>query len=338
MVGCVVLQGGQVVGRGFHQRYGGPHAEPHALSEAGERARGATAYVSLEPCAHVGKTPPCTEALIAAGVARVVYGAADPGPESGRGHEHLVAAGIEVSGPHFDADRARRENPAFFHHAEVGRPWVTIKLAVSLDGKISERVGATTRLSGPEADEWVQGRRAGFDAILVGGATAHVDDPRLTVRGRQAPYRPPTRIVLDSRATVTATARLLRTPEGGPVVIFGTVDAPLEWQEALEDAGAAVYRVPPGPNGLDLESVMAHLAAANVRSILCEGGGVTARRLVDQGIAQRVDWIVTPHVVGPAGVLALPGPRLDLSELGWRAMEPARSLGQDTLIRLRRDY
>ncbi len=361
MVGCVVVQAGKVVGEGWHRELGGPHAEVHALAEAGPRARGATAYTSLEPCAHTGRTPPCTLALRAAGVARVVFGAADPGVGAG-GAAVLRAAGMRVDGPAFSPSRAAAYNPAFLHVARTRTPYLALKLALSLDGRIS-RAGEQTTLTGPPAHEHVHYLRAGFDAILVGANTMEVDDPRLTVRGPLRPRRAPDRIVLDSRARLSAEARLLRKDEEGRVRIFTRPDAPQGRARELRRCGATVHMVPgsaqaiQGSNsaassepartrgsspaggsagGLDLGAVLQVCYREGLTSLLCEGGGVLAASLLREGLVQRVYLFLAPRTLGPGSVPAFPGLDDSVWE-GWRPARPPAALGRDILWVLDRD-
>jgi len=243
-----------------------------------------------------------------------------------------------VNGPAFDPDRARLENPSFFHAAEVGRPWVVIKLATSLDGRIAEARGQATRITGAAADEWVQDLRSGFDAIMVGGRTAAVDDPRLTVRRAVAPIRAPLRIVLDSRAGVSPRARLF-TEGGGAVHLLVSEEAPRAWRDGVEAVGATLHAVPSAPSGgLDLNAALSVLAGLDVHSLLCEGGGVTATRLLQDDLAQRLQLLVAPTVLGPEGVPAFSDPVPHLDGAGWRRLGEPRSLGDDTLLSLRRTY
>lgn len=309
LVGCVLVQDGAVVAEAYHRELGGPHAEALALEDSGEAARGATAYVSLEPCRHEGRTPACTEALIGAGVRRVVFGASDPTPEAGGGAEVLRAAGLEVVGPVFDDLRARRENGPFFHAARHDTPWLSLKLATSLDGRIAAAPGVRTRLTGPEANREVHRLRAGFDAVLVGGGTARADDPLLTVR-EPVPMRcPPTRVVLDSRARLSPGAALFRDVEEAPVAVFTRDDAPEGAVRRLEEAGARVHPVPPASDGggVDLDAVLRTCRDAGLRALLCEGGATLAGALLRAGHLQRIHLFVTPHVLGEPGVPAFRG-------------------------------
>ena len=357
MVGCVVVQKGEVVGEGWHRELGGPHAEVHALAEAGERARDATAYTSLEPCAHTGRTPPCTGALLDAGITRVVVGAADPGAGAG-GAAVLRAAGMRVDGPAFSSARAASHNPAFFHVAHTGAPYVALKLALSLDGRIS-RAGEQTGLTGLPAREHVHYLRAGFDAIMVGANTMKIDDPRLTARGRPEPRRAPDRIVLDSRARMAPDARLLHEDDEGRVRIFTGVDAAADRVRVLRRRGATVHAVPyaaaqgvPEPDGrsrrracdaaapstgrLDLGAVLDTCFREGLTSLLCEGGGVLASSLLREERVQRLYLFLAPLTLGSGSVPAFPG----LDEAAWAAWRPAgppAAFGRDLLWVLDRD-
>ena len=334
MVGCVVVRAGEVVGEGWHREVGGPHAEVHALAEAGGRARGATAYTSLEPCAHTGRTPPCTRALIDAGVARVVFGASDPGAGAG-GAAVLRAAGTRVDGPAFPYARAVANNPAFFHAARQRTPYLALKLALSLDGRIS-RAGEQTALTGQPAREHVHHLRAGFDAILVGANTMAIDDPRLTVRGPLEPRRPPERVVLDSRARISPHASLFREVEAGPVRVFTGPDAPAVRLQALRSRGAAVHTVPRSESGVDLGAVLDICYQQGLTSLLCEGGGVLASSLLREGRVQRLHLYFAPRTLGPGSVPAFPGLE-STACAGWRTAEPPLALGRDLLWVLDRE-
>jgi diaminohydroxyphosphoribosylaminopyrimidine deaminase/5-amino-6-(5-phosphoribosylamino)uracil reductase len=349
MVGCVLVRDGEVVGEGYHARFGGPHAEVVALEAAGDRSRGATAFVSLEPCAHYGQTPPCTLALLEAGVSRVVFGGADPGTESGGGAESLGRAGVEILGPVLTQEEAIRENAAFFWSAGSSmtptratpspeptpsipdRPHVTLKLALSVDGRINGPPGARTHLSGPEALNWVQELRAGFDGILVGGETARIDDPLLTVRGPRQPVRPPVRILLDRTAGIGGNARVFQDRGEGaaPVAIFVSRQAREAEMERLEALGAAVHPVRETARGLDLGEVMHVLRETGVHALLCEGGGRLAASLLEEGMVNRLHLLLAPALLGPDGVPAVDGtPSLN----GFVPSHTPQVLGRDVLL------
>ncbi|MDH3423934.1 MAG: bifunctional diaminohydroxyphosphoribosylaminopyrimidine deaminase/5-amino-6-(5-phosphoribosylamino)uracil reductase RibD, partial [Gemmatimonadota bacterium] len=280
MVGCVLVRDGAIVAEGFHQEFGGPHAEIVALERALTSAEGATAYVSLEPCNHHGKTPPCSGALREAGVRRVVFGAADPGEESGGGGDALRASGVDVVGPVWDEMEARAENPAFQHVARHGTPFVALKLAMSLDGRIAERPGKKTRITGIDAEHEVHRLRSGFDAVLVGAGTARTDDPRLTVRLVHPGRSPPRRLVLLPDGVLTPEAALFTDVADVPLHVFCRLDASEVAIEHLEDAGAHVHPVAHAGNELDLDAVLAVAWELGIRSILCEGGARLADSLL----------------------------------------------------------
>ena len=332
LVGCVIAGADGIVGEGHHALFGGPHAEIVALEAALGRARGATAYVSLEPCNHHGKTPPCAEALIEAGVARVVYGARDPGERSGGGAERLRAAGVEVVGPVWSEREGRAENPAFFHLARYETPFVALKLAMSLDACIAARPGERTRLTGPEAEREVHRLRAGHDAVLVGGGTARTDDPLLTPRLVESGRAVPRRIVLDSEGSLPPDAAIFRDRERAPVHVFVRDEASEAALERLESAGAHVHPVRRSEAGLALDEVFRACWDLGIRSILCEGGGRVAESLLRENRVNRLYLFIAPQTLGAGGVRAFPA---DAESLVWDAFEPAAfpSLhGRDTLL------
>lgn len=329
MVGCVLVLDGERVGEGWHEEHGGPHAEVQALRSAGDRARGATAYVTLEPCSHFGLTPPCTEALLEAGVRRVVYGAADPGTSSAGGGAVLTEAGVEVVGPVLPRSVAWSHNAAFFHNAEHQATFVSVKLAMTLDAKIGRARGERTHITGPEAERQTHYLRAGHDAIMVGSGTVLADDPLLTVRGAVKPRTPPVRIVVDSNAVLSTDASLFRDVDSTPLLVFTAEEAPEEKLEILEEAGAQVHPVAACAEGVDLRAVLRDCWKLGIRSILCEGGGVLASSLVRQELAQRLYLFVAPWVVGEGGVPGWPGPFSEDAWRGWSAVPVAAVLGRD---------
>lgn len=337
LVGCVLVRDGEVVGEGWHQEFGGPHAEIVALEAAGVAARGATAYVTLEPCDHEGKTPPCSRALAEAGVARVVFGNADPDPDASGGSATLRASGVEVAGPLWDRATGRAENRAFFHTARHGDPYLALKLAMTLDARIAAEPGSSTRITGPLAEASVHRLRAGFDAILVGAGTARADDPRLTVRHGPAPRVPPRRMVLDPDAGLSSDAALLEEADAVPVHVFTRRDAS-EWEmERLEEAGAHVHPVDEGSGGLDLDAVLSVTWEMGIRSVLCEGGAGLAASLLHQRRVHRLYLYVAPRTLGARGVPAFPD---DADTLAWDDFAPAfppELLGPDLLHVLDRE-
>jgi diaminohydroxyphosphoribosylaminopyrimidine deaminase/5-amino-6-(5-phosphoribosylamino)uracil reductase len=333
LVGAAVLRAGEhtVVGEGFHAEFGGPHAEVAALTQAGAEARGATLVVTLEPCAHQGKTPPCTDAIVAAGVRRVVAAIRDPDPRAGGGLERLRERGVETDVGVCAAEAAALNAPFLFAHEQAARPFVALKLATSIDGRIADRDGRSQWVSGPEAREYVHWLRAGFDAIGVGGTTALTDNPQLTARGAVVPRKPAVRVVFDRRAMLNTGVTLVRTAREVPTWVVASPQAPETSVSLLESAGVRVSR--PASLGLGL----AELREAGIHSLLCEGGGALGAKLLAEGLVDRLYWIQTPVWLGEGAVPAFPGVAdapLDRAPR-WLPVE-RRPLGPDTLLVLDR--
>lgn len=326
LVGAVVARDGVVVGEGAHREYGGAHAEVEALRAAGERARDATLYVTLEPCAHHGKTPPCTDAVLEAGIRRVVYAVEDPHPTAGGGGAALAAAGVDVQ-VGVERDAARRVNALFLFPLERHRPFVALKYAVSLDARIAARPGEATRVTGPDADAEVHRLRAGFDAILVGGATARIDDPRLTVRGAVVPRVPPARLVWSARADIPLDSRLVSTAREVPVWVVAADSAPGRRVAELEARGVTVLRVADGPGGIDPTAALRQLYGMGLRTILCEGGGRLGSALLSARLVDRLYLFQAPVLFGNGAVPAFIG--ADVRFHG--RVSGVRQLGTDTL-------
>ena len=337
MVGCVLTRDGERVGEGWHEEYGGPHAEVNAIRSAGDAARGATAYVSLEPCSHHGQTPPCSESLLKAGVARVVFGASDPGDETGGGGELLAQAGVEVVGPATDVRTFHEVDPAFFYTTRYQRPYLALKLAVSLDGRIAARAGERTPLTGDDANREVHRLRSGFDAVLVGGETARVDDPLLTVRYGLDPRILPTRIVLDPSAVLSPDASLFSTDSEAPVLIFATEAASVERVETLKDVGAQVEIVPQADGRADLKEMLERCWGLGIRSVFCEGGGRLATALTREELVQRLYLFKAPLTLGPQGVPAFGGGDSTPEDLGWSSTGEPIQFGPDLLLKYDRE-
>ncbi len=332
LVGAVVLRDGRVVGEGWHAEFGGPHAEIMALDAAGAEARGATLVVTLEPCAHRGKTPPCTRAIRAARVARVVCAVRDPDPAAGGGLAALGRGGVDaVTGVR--AEEAAAQNAVFlFSRMRGGRPFVALKLATSIDGRIADAGGRSRWISGAEAQAWVHWLRAGFDAIAVGGVTALTDDPELTVRGAVVPRQPPVRIVFDRRAMLNQGVRLVATARETPTWVVASPASPAANVTVLEANGVRVFR----PAGLT--EGLAEIRDAGITSLLCEGGGALGAKLLAEGLVDRLYWVQSPVWLGGEGVAAfpaLPSAPLDAAAR-WTAVE-RRALGADTLLVLDRE-
>lgn len=295
-VGAVIVQQGEVVGEGWHAEYGQAHAEVAALRAAGPRAHGATAYVSLEPCNHTGKTGPCSEALIAAGVSRVVFAAHDPNPKAAGGAVRLVAAGVEVRSGVLDRE-ARDQNAAFFFAAQgADRPFVTLKLAVSIDGAIVDASRQPGWLTGEEARAAVHVHRADSDAIAVGIGTVLADDPALTVRHAPSPRRPPLRIVFDHSARLPLDSQLARSARELPVLVVTDGSSP-DAERALRAAGVETVAVETAAEALR------HLGTSGVRQLLVEGGATLGSSLLAAGLVDRLVIFQAPVILG-AGALS----------------------------------
>jgi diaminohydroxyphosphoribosylaminopyrimidine deaminase/5-amino-6-(5-phosphoribosylamino)uracil reductase len=332
LVGAVVLKDGAPVGEGWHAEFGGPHAEAVALAQAGDQARGATVVVTLEPCAHRGKQPPCADALIRAGVRRVVVAVPDPNPVAAGGAARLRAAGIEVEIGLFRAD-ASAQNAAFLRALrEPSRPFVALKLATSVDFRIADAQRRSNWISGPQAREYVHWLRAGFDGVAVGLGTARADDPSLTVRGEVKPRVAPTRIVFDRGLELALDSALVRTAREVPVVVIGAPAASAERARLLEARGVRVL-LADGPG-----AALRALRTDGIGSLLVEGGAGTAGLLLRAGLVDRFVWIQAPLWLGDGGVAAMRGvPDIGLeSVMRWHAVE-RRALGEDTLLVLDRD-
>jgi diaminohydroxyphosphoribosylaminopyrimidine deaminase/5-amino-6-(5-phosphoribosylamino)uracil reductase len=292
LVGCVIATpAGEVVGEGFYVYEKLKHAETYALEQAGTRAQGATAYVSLEPHAHHGRTPPCTDALIKAGIARVVAPTEDPNPKvSGKGFAHLRSTGLEVSVGLLSRE-AERLNEKYLHFMRTGRPFVHLKLASSLDGKIATRTGDSRWITGAESRARVHELRHDYDAILIGVGTALADDPWLTDRSEKKRRRPLLRVVLDERLELAADSKLVQTGAESPVLVFGgtaTSDSLEHVVEVVRDAA----------NGRNLSLVLAELGKREIQSVLVEGGANVAGKFLDAGLVNKVSFFIAPKIIG----------------------------------------
>jgi diaminohydroxyphosphoribosylaminopyrimidine deaminase/5-amino-6-(5-phosphoribosylamino)uracil reductase len=333
-VGCVIVRDGECVGEGWHERAGGPHAEVAALAVAGERARGADLYVTLEPCCHVGRTGPCTEALIHAGVQRVYAAIEDPNPRvAGRGIQQLEAARISTH-VGLGAARARELNRGFIQRMRQARPWVSFKVAHSLDGRIALADGSSRWISGEAAREDVHRLRAEAGAVLVSSATVLADDPALTVRIKGV-QRQPDRIVLDSRARVPDSAKVWM-PGAGRIALVGPgVLAAAHARLAAQ--GVGVFACALGETGgLDLHAVLAELARQAINEVLVECGGQLAAAFLQAGLVDEVVAYVTPQLLGSDALpmVRMPGPASLTQALRFGLFDVV-TLGEDVRIRLR---
>lgn len=322
LVGCVLAQGERVVGEGWHQRAGGPHAEVFALRAASAQARGATAYVTLEPCAHHGRTPPCCDALIEAGVARVVCALGDPfHAVNGRGLQRLRAAGIAVEHGLMEA-AARQQNRGFLSRIERGRPWLRIKLAMSLDGRSALASGESKWITGAAARADVQRWRARAGAIMTGGGTLRVDDPRLTARV-DGDCEAPLRVVVSSRAEMPADAALLAEP--GAVLL-----AHVEGNAAPMNDRVETLALPAGAGGVDLAALLAALAARGINEVQVEAGPLLCGALLAAGVVDELLIYQAPLLLGERGRPLLAGidPADMRARVGLRLIEQ-RQVGDD---------
>ena len=302
-VGCVLVRAGEIVGEGWHEKAGEPHAEVHALRAAGERARGATAYVTLEPCSHHGRTPPCAEGLIAAGVARVVAAMQDPNPlVAGRGLALLQAAGIETACGLLE-NEARELNIGFVSRMTRGRPWLRLKAAASLDGKTALNNGVSQWITGPDARRDGHRWRARACAILTGIGTVRDDDPQLLVRDVET-TRQPLRVVVDSRLETPLTARIL---QGGPVLVAAAVDDQ-EKADLLRSAGADVLVLPNADGKVELPALLAELGRRGINEVHAEAGFKLNGSLLREGLVDELLLYLAPCLIGhqASGLFNLP--------------------------------
>ncbi len=336
-VGAVVVRDGQVVAEGWHHAAGQPHAEIEALAAAGEAARDADLYVTLEPCCHYGRTPPCTDAIIAAGIARVIYACSDVDPRvAGQGETILKAAGVEViSG--LLGDEAKRTNEAYFKHKRTGLPFVTLKLACTLDGKVAGRTGDSKWVTGEQAREYVHQLRDQNDAVMVGIGTVLSDNPALTTRLPGDEGRDALRVVVDTQARTPADAAVIGPDsEAGCLIAVGQ-SAPEERVKALRTAGAVVVALPEDDRGVDLQALMAELGRRDVMGLLCEGGPRLAGSLLAAGLVDRLLLFYAPKLLGDAQALdAVVG--LDIAQMAQAlhlSIDDVERFGDDILLTVR---
>ncbi|GAC1337373.1 MAG: bifunctional diaminohydroxyphosphoribosylaminopyrimidine deaminase/5-amino-6-(5-phosphoribosylamino)uracil reductase RibD [Myxococcales bacterium] len=349
VVGAVLVRNGRAIAAGHHAQAGGPHAEIAALRAAGARARGAAIFVTLEPCNHFGRTPPCTDALIAAGVARVVYGSTDPNPSvRGHGARRLRAAGVEVVAGVL-RDDCDASNEQWFNYITRGLPWVHLKAAVTLDGKLATAAGDSRWVSGAASRQHVHHLRDSLDAVLVGIGTALADDPRLTVRlprqGRAAgaagtgvPPRDPLRVVVDSSARLPPTALMLRQRSRAATLVAVTARAPRSRRAALERAGAAVLPCrADGAGRVDLRDLLRRLARTGVTSVLVEGGAGLLGSFLQRDLWDELSLFLAPRVAGAGGLswAGFPGSRAMRAALPVGPLR-VRPVGEDLLVSARR--
>ena len=325
MVGAVVVRDNRIVGEGYHARYGAEHAEVVAMRKAGAACRSATLYVTLEPCRHAGKTPPCTDAIFACGINKVVYAVADPTPVAGGGAAELREAMLEVEGGLLESE-AKELNAPFFNSIQTDLPWTTLKLAVSMEMAIANERGSTTWLTSPESRAEVHRMRAGVDAVGVGVGTIIADDPHLNVRDAPKPRKAPARVVFDRNLRTPLQSKVVFTARDTPTIVLTSSMAPLAKADALRDSGVHVLAA------TDLRDGFRRLRAAGIQSILVEGGATIASAVVDEGLVHRLVIFQAPVSLGAEALHAFDGAssrligRLEL----LRVLE-RREIGPDTV-------
>ena len=333
-VGCVIVdERGAIAGEGWHRRPGTPHAEADALAMAGERARGGTAFVTLEPCAHQGRTPPCADGLVSAGVRRVVVALEDPDPRvGGRGLARLRSAGIDVVlGP--GATAARRSLAPYLHHRRTGRAWCLVKTAMTLDGKVAAADGSSRWITGAAARTDAHRTRTESQAVVVGAGTAMADHPSLTARDVDPPAeRQPLRVLLDGRGRVPATGPLF-DPALAPTLVVTTDAAPMAVVDTWRAAGAKVETVPAAPGGVDLVATLDLLGRLDVLQAMVEGGPTVHGALLDAGLVDRLVAYVAPKLLGPRAVPAFsqPHPASIADAEDWQLVSTT-TLGDDVRV------
>jgi len=327
LVGCVIVdRSGTVVGEGFYVFEDVNHAETIALRQAGDKAQGGTAYVSLEPHAHHGRTPPCTDALIEAGIQRVVAPIEDLNPKvSGKGFAHLRNAGVDVH-TGLLAEEASKVNEAYLHFMRTGRPFVHLKLAVSLDGKIATRTGDSRWVAGPESRARAHELRHEYDAILVGVGTALIDDPQLTDRSGMKRRRPLVRVVLDNRAQLRETSQLVASAKEWPVLLFVGPEADDSRLKEMEDQGVEIAKT----SDRDLLPLLDELGKRGLQSLLVEGGAGIAGEFIDAGLVNKATFFIAPKIVGSVEALSA------VKGIGVELMRDAHTL-KDVMISQRGD-
>ncbi|KUG03775.1 diaminohydroxyphosphoribosylaminopyrimidine deaminase [hydrocarbon metagenome] len=301
MVGAVIVKDGQIIGEGYHQKAGTPHAEIHALKNARHKARGASLYVSLEPCCHHGKTPPCTDAIIEAGIQRVIIAVLDPNPKvAGKGAKILQEAGIEIRVGVME-EAAVYLNEIFFKHIQKGIPFVAIKTAMTLDGKIAARTGDSRWVTGPEARKYVHRLRNTYDAILVGIGTVLADNPRLNTRLDEEAGRDPIRLIIDSCLELPLDSVIARSSREQPTIIFCGTDSDDKRAQDLAALGVEIIKLELEEDQVPLSTVMSILASREITSVLVEGGAEINASFIKQKLVDKLYWFIAPKIIGGRG-------------------------------------
>ncbi|HZD59254.1 MAG TPA: bifunctional diaminohydroxyphosphoribosylaminopyrimidine deaminase/5-amino-6-(5-phosphoribosylamino)uracil reductase RibD, partial [Anaerolineae bacterium] len=329
MVGAVILKGDRVVGEGYHKRAGEPHAEIYALRNASEDVAGATMIVSLEPCNHFGRTPPCTEAIINAGIKKVVIGMIDPNSKcTGDGIKRLIDAGIEVDYGLL-ADEVARQNEVFIKYITTGRPFITVKAAISLDGKIAEAPETSTPITGEEAKKRVHELRNEYDAIMVGIGTVLADDPLLTTRLERDDVKNPTRIVVDSRARLPLSSRVSSTTRDVRTIVAATSLASPSNIDGLRAKGMEVLKLGSRNGSVDINLLLEELGRLEVSSVIVEGGGNLIASFVRANLVDKYLIFIAPKLIGERGVDFIGGKLKSIEEV---RIERVERVGEDLLI------
>lgn len=332
-VGAVVVKNGKVIGRGYHRKAGGPHAEIYALRQAGPRASGATLYVTLEPCSSWGRTPPCTDAILASGITRVVCAVSDPNPKhAGKGFTVLRKAGVTVECGVGAAEGLEILRP-FTSSMICARPYLTVKLATSLDGRIADYSGCSQWISGPKARTLVQGLRRRADAILVGAGTVSQDNPSLMPRPDKG--RRPYRVIVDAMGRVPARSRVFTDEFAACTILATTKRCPLRQREAYKKCGAQVIILPSSGQGVSLVALMRALQAIGVMHVVCEGGGRLVGSLLKAGLVDEMVMFVAPVILGAQGLASVGAVDWALPKAPRMSVVESSRVGDDVMIRLR---
>ena len=333
-VGAIVAKNGEVVAKGYHRQAGTPHAEVVALASAGDRAAGATIYVTLEPCNHTGRTPPCTDKILAAGITRVVVGMNDPNPlVKGSGNDYLAERGLDVASGVL-AEECRKLNRFFIKYITTGLPWVIMKAGLSIDGRIATATGHSNWITGEDSRREVHRMRDRVDAILVGSGTALADDPSLTARFSDRKGCDPLRVVLDSSLQLSPDAVMLQQESSAPTWIFCDPDADQAKRSCLIDSGAVIKEVPKAPEGgLDLTAVLQELGREEITSLLVEGGGMVHASFLGQNLYDQAKLFIAPMFIGADGVPVVGSLGLDKVTDGRKlCLESTRRYGDDVMV------
>lgn len=331
IVGAVIVKEGRIIGEGYHARYGELHAERNAIHSLTESAQGATMYVTLEPCCHYGKTPPCTEAILQQGIRRVVIGSGDPNPNvAGKGAALLKEAGVIVE-EGLMREECDRLNPVFFHYITTGMPYVVMKYAMTLDGKIATHTGASKWITGEKARNQVQEMRHQYMGILAGIGTVLKDDPMLNVRleGKKSPVR----IICDSRLRIPLDSQICQTARQYPTLV-ACGEGSQKAAAKLEEAGIEIISVPDSQGRVDLKRLMAELGRRKIDSVLIEGGGELNESALRAGIVQELKVFVAPKLFGGSAAFSpVTGPGISLPHDAWNAaLEKVSTIGEDLLL------